>query len=943
MSTMSSQFTDLTEFLARHNAKNNKDEIQPSPTHTRIGDKHLNIYGASFIIPQSDLHAFYKLYYEDIFIKKKMEYLTEKQLDCGAILIDLDFRYNHSVTTRQHSKSQIQDLLNVIYLETLKEFFIFDDNMAFNIYVMEKPTVNRLEDGSLTKDGIHIIIGIQMDHIMQQMLREKILTKIHQIWDLPLINDWSAVLDEGISKGTTNWQLYGSRKPGNQAYELTQFYTITYDNIDGEFMMEELKVSDANLAINFCKISAQYAEHPKYEINPKIKEEYEKRVSQGSSYKLKKNSSKTKLKLLVVDNDNENNESNEITLEDIKTSAILKVAVENIMSTLKTDEYDIKEMHEYTQILPEKYYEPGSHLINHTVAFALKHTDERLFLSWVMLRSKASDFDFGSIPSLYASWKKFKDRPDGVTKRSIMYWAKQDAYEEYIRVKMNTLNHFIDLTIYSPYEFDFAMALKYMFKDKYVCTSITSDKWYVFKNHRWIPDLGQTLRLAISKDMFNIYAELQDKHFEELQKVMNDQDEPSDEVTLAIKTLQARGTTIAANLIKMKKSSEKDKIMREAAPLFYDGEFATHMDSNKYLMCFTNGVIDFKNRIFRDGYPQDYITKSTNIIYAPFNTDIHLEQSTEITTFLLQLFPIAELNKYMWDHLASSLIGENINQTFNIYRGSGSNGKSMLTDLMSQTLGEYKGSVPITLVTDKRNSIGGTSSEVMQLKGVRYAVMQEPSKDMKINEGVMKELTGGDPIQARALYCESETFTPQFSLVVCTNNLFQVDSNDDGTWRRFRICDFMAKFVDANTPPSFEDNPYQFPKDKNLKEKIPKWAPVFASMLVQRAFETQGIVEQCDIVMASSNKYRQGQDHIAAFVTENIIVSKGDKIKKRELCEQFKLWFQDTHGSRKVPKGIELCEYMDIKYGKCKKNEWTNIKLMYETNNITSEDMEEEY
>ena len=41
MSTMSSQFTDLTEFLARHNAKNNKDEIQPSPTHTRIGGKHL--------------------------------------------------------------------------------------------------------------------------------------------------------------------------------------------------------------------------------------------------------------------------------------------------------------------------------------------------------------------------------------------------------------------------------------------------------------------------------------------------------------------------------------------------------------------------------------------------------------------------------------------------------------------------------------------------------------------------------------------------------------------------------------------------------------------------------------------------------------------------------------------------------------------------------------
>ena len=93
---------------------------------------------------------------------------------------------------------------------------------------------------------------------------------------------------------------------------------------------------------------------------------------------------------------------------------------------------------------------------------------------------------------------------------------------------------------------------------------------------------------------------------------------------------------------------------------------------------------------------------------------------------------------------------------------------------MSQALGEYKGTVPITLVTSARNSIGGTSSEVMQLKGVRYAVMQEPSKDSVINEGVLKELTGGDPIQARALYCDSEIYIPQFSLAVCTNALFEI-------------------------------------------------------------------------------------------------------------------------------------------------------------------------
>ena len=152
--------------------------------------------------------------------------------------------------------------------------------------------------------------------------------------------------------------------------------------------------------------------------------------------------------------------------------------------------------------------------------------------------------------------------------------------------------------------------------------------------------------------------------------------------------------------------------------------------------------------------------------------------SKEITRFMEQLFPIPSLNRYMWDHLASTLIGEKKEQVFNIYRGSGSNGKSLLTDLMSKSLGEYQGVMPITYLTEKRQAVGGTSSEVMQIKGIRYAVMNEPSKDSVINEGKMKEITGGDPITARALYCESETFKPQCSLVVCTNSLFEIKSNE---------------------------------------------------------------------------------------------------------------------------------------------------------------------
>ena len=919
MDTQQTQFKDLNEFLAKHNANSEKREgVNISLTHTRIPDRVLGIYGGSYIIPKEMEPTFWHLYHGAVFTNRKLEYLTEKQLETECpILLDFDFRYNYDVETRQHTKEHIIDIINLVYLELLKEFFVFEENKPFPIYVFEKPDVNRLADKSLTKDGVHIIIGLKMEHSLQMLLRKKVLEKIGEIWDLPLINGWDAVLDEGISKGTTNWQVFGSRKPANMAYEMTQYYIITYDSSDGEFMMEEKDCkTDFSLSRDLYKLSARYSEHPAFEINPKIKDEYEEMKTQIKPKRV--NNTNTKFRLLVSNDNGEEGES--ISLEDIKTKEILERAVDNLFKDMNLSEYHLKEIHEYTQILPEKYYQPGSHNLNTMVAFGLKHTDERLFLSWVMLRSKASDFNYSSIPDLYVRWKKdFKVRPDGITKRSILYWAKQDAFEEYKKVKYNTVQHFLEETLSTPTDYDFAMVLHQMFKDKYICSSITNKTWYVFRHHHWERDLGHSLRLSISREMYNLYQDQQKVYIGQM-TAFDSTDERYDQFKKKIRHVSELS-------IKLKKTNDKSNIFREAAEIFYDEEFVKKMDENRYLLCFTNGVVDLKNKIFRDGYPQDYITKTTNISYTPFSVDKHNGVAGQIMTFMEQLFPVASLNKYMWDHLASVLIGENINQTFNIYRGNGSNGKSLLTDLMTLTLGEYAGTVPVTLVTERRVGVGGTSSEIMQLKGVRYAVMQEPSKDAKINEGMMKQLTGDSSMTARALYCESEKFSIQFHLVVCTNTLFEIVSNDDGTWRRIRLCDFMSKFVNPEDPK--DDTEHQFPKDPILKEKLPSWAPVFASMLVKRAFENQGIVENCDIVMSASNKYRKGQDHIAGFVSEMVVRKEGEKIARGELVLQFKQWYENTQGNKGRVKGVELYEYMDKKFGTGKKDGWSNVQILY--------------
>jgi phage/plasmid-associated DNA primase len=137
-----------------------------------------------------------------------------------------------------------------------------------------------------------------------------------------------------------------------------------------------------------------------------------------------------------------------------------------------------------------------------------------------------------------------------------------------------------------------------MFKDRYVCSSIITKQWYVYKNHKWEIDRGNTLRLAISRDMYALY---------------NNKINECVEKALVCDNLEEREMfkkqvgVLSGISSKLKNTSDKNNIMKEAMELFYDGSFMKKLDSNKNLLGFDNGVIDFKTKTFRNGEPDDYI------------------------------------------------------------------------------------------------------------------------------------------------------------------------------------------------------------------------------------------------------------------------------------------------------------------------------------------------
>ena len=152
-------------------------------THTRIGDSALKVKGGKYIIPEDSINEFYDQYHDYVFLKKRHEYLTEKQLDDnGPLLVDFDFRYPPNVRSRQHTHDHIFDIIHA-YLEKLKDMLQFKEKCEFPVFISEKDKVNAKDN--VTKDGIHMVIGIQVRRQLQILLRENVkndLTNIMRKW-----------------------------------------------------------------------------------------------------------------------------------------------------------------------------------------------------------------------------------------------------------------------------------------------------------------------------------------------------------------------------------------------------------------------------------------------------------------------------------------------------------------------------------------------------------------------------------------------------------------------------------------------------------------------------------------------------------------------------------------------------------------------------------------
>ena len=554
------------------------------------------------------------------------------------------------------------------------------------------------------------------------------------------------------------------------------------------------------------------------------------------------------------------------------------------------------------------------------LGFCLHNIDKSLLSTWEDFSKVSPKFEDGACEKL---WIGFKN--EGLTIASLYRWAKIDNPEKYKKLKHNEISTLLNESL-SGTNYDVACVMHGMYKHQFVNASIKHKIWYEFKDHRWqIMDKGLYLKKKISTDIAFEYKRLSQHYKKALLNSSTEEEK---------KIIEAKFKKCEEMLKNVKMTQFKDKIMTECEELFYNKDFMNKLDSNRNLLGFDNGVYDLERNVFRDGLPDDYISFSTNIDYITF--DSNSDYAIEINEFIKKVLSNNAVRKYVLLLLSSMLHGKVDEQKFHIWTGSGGNGKSKLVELFEKAFGDYCGKLPITVLTQKRSGSSAASPEIAKTKGKRFISLQEPEHNDQIHVGYMKELSGGDIIQARALYADPVEFKPQFKIILTCNQLPSIPSSDGGTWRRLRVVDFPSKFVDNPV------NPGEFKKE-NIDAKLPIWRTTFMSMLLEifQEYTTNGLCEPDNVIEFTKN-YQKSSDCCLEFIEEHIEITQNrkDTIQLSVIMIEFRNWFREMY-SDKAPGRKILKPYLEKYFGEEMKSfgwKGARLKLISDNNDDDNSD-----
>lgn len=843
---------------------------------------------------RQDLDTFWEIYENSLdedgelivgFAEKPQHYLP--------VLVDVDLKMkddDHDISflyTDEHVRKIIQ-----VYQEVLRNIVeeCTDDNLLC-VFLNKEPYRINKDDSSYIKHGFHLHFPNLFLHIKEQEVHliprvQEIVTKRKIFEDMGFENCGN-LIDKSYCK--VPWLVYGSRKSEDaQPYKLHKIFN--YD-------LQELTIENAFKDYSIYN----YREH-KITIRGKIQHYLPQIMS-----------------ILIYGR----------STKDMKTGLIspIKEKMKNVSDDRKK-EYDTVTTNEALNI--------ARRLIVMLASFRSEDRNEWMTIGWILYNIGDSTRDALDI------WLEFSSRAESYDESVCIFEWERMAKTD---LGLGTLKYFASIDNPSMYkEFkdeqirdkainsfngshnDLAKLLFEEYGNEFVCSSIVNKTWYQYSKNasKWEQmEDGTFLRSRISNELVRILEPIGTEH-------LKNQIRAADKVVA--KDNEAGLKQIQKICMNLKTSSFKNHIMREAQEVFYDRKFRDKLDTNPYIIAFQNGVYDLKLNVFRNGRPEDYLSKSMPIDFKEFKEDDN--EVREVHNFLEKVFPDRSVRQYFMDMSSDVFVGGNHQKVVLFWTGEGDNGKSVTQTFFEKMFGPLAIKFNTTVITGKKPANGGTWADLARAGGgVRWATLEEPDENETINTGILKSLSGNDSIYARELFergRDAREILPMFKLTFICNKLPGFSGSGAALWNRVRVIPFESTFCkpDNPAPTTYEEQLRQkrFPMDKELSQRIPYLVEAFAWILLEHRKKLTIRVEPEKVTMATA-AYRRQNDTYRQYVEEYIIEDSKYSISITELYNSFKEWYKDSLPHHSIPIKNVIKDYFIKLWGEPIRNKWIGYKI----------------
>lgn len=239
------------------------------------------------------------------------------------------------------------------------------------------------------------------------------------------------------------------------------------------------------------------------------------------------------------------------------------------------------------------------------------------------------------------------------------------------------------------------------------------------------------------------------------------------------------------------------------------------LDANGLLFPFENRIWDFQNDRWIEPNPEFFITKTCGYAYDGDNNGNNVSKVTknQLHELFKQFQPKKENREYTLDAFSTSLLGIQIPKLF-VLHGPGGCGKSVVTELLLETAGNFGGILPPSVLSSVITP-DGANPQLASKHKERCTVASEPKKGSVLVSATWKSLTGDNSICVRNLYEAVKKLKITTTLWVVTNNMLLHDEVSSAEERRLEYIECSSRFRNASThkkeidtfPDALVDNP----------------------------------------------------------------------------------------------------------------------------------------